>query len=107
MPPTRATPPGNGPEQTHVDGVHLQVTRDTDRPSKIACREAVAKRRAQPITCICQDAGEAHAGRDHAIDLSKCDLRLGTCGSIFDRNARTIQPRWITSPTLRKKKTQR
>src|SRR4029077_11918658 len=77
MPPTRATPPGNGPEQTHVDGVHLQVTRDTDRPRKIAGREAVAKRRAQPIPCICQDAGEAHAGRDHAIDLSKCDLRLG------------------------------
>ena len=91
MPPTRATPP-DGPEQTHVYGVHLQVT-DTDRPRKIACREAVAKRRAQPITCICQDAGEAHAGRDHTIDLSECDLRLGTCGSIFDRNARTLQPR--------------
>ena len=86
MPPTRPTPPGNGPEQTHVDGVHRQVTRDTDRPSKIARCEAMAKRRAQPITGICQDAGEAHAGRDQAIDLSKCNLGLGTCGSIFDRN---------------------
>src|SRR3974377_2607549 len=71
MPPTRATPLGNGPEQTHVDGEHLEGARDTDRPSKIARCEAVAKRRAQPITCICQDAGEAHAGRDQAIDLSK------------------------------------
>jgi hypothetical protein len=41
MSPTRATPPGNGPEQTHVDGIHLQVTRDTERPSKIAHRDAV------------------------------------------------------------------
>ena len=58
--PTRATPPGNGPEQTHVDGVHLQVTRDTDRPSKIACREAVAKRRAQRRTFITRAARVVH-----------------------------------------------
>src|SRR6476660_1974239 len=61
MSPTRATPPGNGPEQTHVDRIHLQVTRDTDRPSKIASREALAKRRAQPVTCIGQHTTEAHA----------------------------------------------
>ena len=31
-----------------------QRARADARPSKIACREAVAKRRAQPITCICR-----------------------------------------------------
>src|ERR1700674_1790453 len=62
MPPTRAAPLSNGPDETHVDRVHLQVTRDADRPSKIASREALAKRRAQPVTCICQHTTEAHAG---------------------------------------------
>ena len=41
---------GIGPDEPHVDRIHLQVTRDTDRPSKIASREALAKRRAQPGT---------------------------------------------------------
>ena len=67
--------------------------RDTHRPSKIACREALAKRRAQPVTCIGQHTTEAHASRGHAIDLSERDLRLGTCRSIFDRNTCTLQPR--------------
>jgi len=83
------------------------VTRDADRPNKIASREAVAKRRAQPVTCIRQYTAEAHAGRGHAIDLSECDLWLGTCRSMFDRNACTLQPRSIACPTLGKKKAQR
>jgi hypothetical protein len=29
----------------------------------------LAKRRAQPVTCIGQHTTEAHAGRGHAIDL--------------------------------------
>ena len=42
MPPTRTAPLSNRPDETHVDRVHLQVTRDADRPNKIASREAVA-----------------------------------------------------------------
>lgn len=42
MPPTRAAPLGNGPDETHIDWVDLQVTRDADRPCKIASREALA-----------------------------------------------------------------
>src|ERR1700730_9430087 len=83
MPPTRATPLSNGPDETHVDRVHLQVTGDADRPSKIASREALAKRCAQPVTCICQHTAEPHAGRGPAIDLSERDLRLGTCHSLL------------------------
>src|SRR6266581_1803215 len=52
MPPSRATPFGNGPDQPHADTVHLEVTRDADRPGKIASREPLAKRRAEPITGI-------------------------------------------------------
>src|ERR1700737_4167989 len=107
MPPTRAAPLSNGPDETHVDRVHLQVTRDADRPSKIASREALAKRRAQPVTCICQHTTEAHAGRGHAINLSERDLRLGQCRLIFERNACTLHPRWATFPLLGKKKRQR
>jgi hypothetical protein len=36
----------DGPDETHVERVYLQATRDADRPSKIASREALAKRRA-------------------------------------------------------------
>ena len=77
----------------HVDRVHLEVTGDADRSSKIASREALAKRRAQPVTCIGQYTAEAHAGRCHTIDLSERNLRLGTGRSIFDRNTCTLQPR--------------
>src|SRR6202048_212240 len=106
MPPTRAAPLSNGPDETHVDR-GLQVTRDAARPSKMASREALAKRRAQPVTCICQHTTEAHAGRGHAINLSERDLRLGQCRLIFERNACTLQPRSGTCPALGKKKTQR
>jgi hypothetical protein len=50
-------------------------------------------------------AAEAHPGRGHAINLRGRDLRLGTCRSIFDRNARALQPLPITCPTLGKKQT--
>jgi hypothetical protein len=58
MPPTRAAPLSHGPDETNVDRVHLQVTRDADCPSKIAGREALTKRRAQPVTCIGQYTAE-------------------------------------------------
>jgi hypothetical protein len=53
-----------------------------------------------PVTGIRQHTAEAHTGRHHAIDLSERDLRLGPCGSIFDRNARPLQPHRIARPTL-------
>ena len=34
----------------------------------------MAKRRAQPVTCIGQYTAKAHAGRSHAIDLSERDV---------------------------------
>ena len=77
----------NGPDEPHVNRIHLQVTRIPDRPSKIASREALAKRRAQPVTCIGQHTTEAHASRGNAVDLSERDLRLGTCRLRFKRNA--------------------
>jgi hypothetical protein len=50
----------------------------------------LAERRAQPVTGIRQHTAKAHAGRDHAINLSQGDLRLGPCHSMFDRNARSL-----------------
>src|SRR5262249_33865299 len=104
---TGAAPLGRGQGETQVDRVHLEGRGEATPPSKIASREALAKRRAQPVTCIGQYAAEAHARRSHTIDLSERDLRLGTCRSIFDWNTCTLQPPWVTCPTLRKKKTQR
>ena len=54
----------------------------------------------EPVTGIRQHTAEAHTGRHHAIDLSERDLRLGPCGSIFDRNARPLQPHRIARPAL-------
>src|SRR6266702_881564 len=102
MPPSRATPFGNGPDQPHADTVHLEVTRDADRPGKIASREPLAKRCAQPVTGICQHTAEAHTGRDHAIDLSQGNLWLGPCSSAFDRNARSPQPHPVVRRALGK-----
>src|SRR5262245_16117148 len=90
MPPSRATPFSNGPDELHADRVHLEVTRDADRPGKLASREPLAKRRAQPVTGIRQHTAEAHTGRHHAINLRERDLRLGPCRAIFDRNARSL-----------------
>src|SRR6201984_2943576 len=107
MPPTRAAPLSTGPDETPVDRVPLQVTRDADRPSKIASREALAKRRAQSVTCIREHTAEAHPGRGHPIDLGERDLRLGTCRSIFHRKTRSLEPHPVVRPALGKKKTQR
>ena len=104
---TGTTAPGNWPDQLHIDRVHLEVTRNTDRPGKLASRKLLTERRAHPITGIRQHAAEAHTGRDHTIDLRQGDLRLRPCRSIFGRNARSLQPCPITRPTLGKEKTQR
>jgi hypothetical protein len=75
MPPTRAASPGNGPDQLHADRVHLEVTRDADRPGKFASREPLAKQRAQSVTGIRQHTAEVHTGRDNTLDLGERDLR--------------------------------
>src|SRR5947208_9766927 len=63
MPPSRAAPLGNGPDELHADRVYLEVTRDADGPGKLASREPLAKRRAQPVTGVRQHTAEAHTGR--------------------------------------------
>jgi hypothetical protein len=90
MPPSRAAPLGNGPDQLHADGIHLEMMRDANRPGNIAGRKPLAERRAQPVTGIPQHTAEAHTGRHHPIDLSEGDLWLRTGGSVFDRNARSL-----------------
>src|SRR5438094_8955442 len=89
MPPSRAAPLGNGPDELHADRVYLEVTRDADGPGKLASREPLAKRRAQPVTGVRQHTAEAHTGCYHTVDLGQGDLRLRSCHSIFDRNARS------------------
>src|SRR5438876_2134269 len=43
MPPSRAAPLGNGPDELHADRVYLEVTRDADGPGKLASREPLAR----------------------------------------------------------------
>ena len=107
MPLTGTAALGNRPDHLHIGRVNLEVPRNADRPGKLASREPLAERRAQPITGIRQHAAEAHTGRDDAIDLRQGDLRLRPCRSIFGRNARSLQPSPIARPTLGKKQPQR
>ena len=90
MPPWRTAPLGDWPDEPHADRIYLEVTRDADGPGKIASREPLAKRRAQPVTGVRQHTAKAHTGRYHAIDLGQGDLGLRPCHSIFDRNARSL-----------------
>src|SRR5437588_11031160 len=94
----------NWPDQLHTDGVHLEVTRDANSPGKFAGGEALTERRTQPITGVRQHTAKAHTGCDHAIDLSQGHLRFRSCSSIFDRNARSLQPPPDRSPTSREGK---
>jgi hypothetical protein len=95
-----------GPDQPQPDRVHLEATRNADRPGKVASREPLTKRRAQPVTGIRQPTADAQVGCDHAINLGERDLRLGACRSTFERNVRPLKPRLIARPTLGKKEAQ-
>ena len=66
------------------------MTRNANSPGKLAGREPMPERRTQSITGIRQHTVEACTGSDDAIDLRQGDLRLCSCGSIFDRNARSL-----------------
>src|SRR5207237_7483950 len=92
MPPSRAAPLGNGPDELHADRVYLEVTRDADGPGKLASREPLAKRRAQPVTGVRQHTAEAHTGRYHTVDLGQGDLRLCAGGRRL-RAERAVSPR--------------
>src|SRR5476651_647444 len=95
--------PSNRPDHLHIGRVHFEVTRNTDRPGKLASREPLPERRAHPITRIRQHAAKAHTGRDDTIDLSQGYLRLRPCRSISGRNTRSLQPRPLARPTLGQK----
>ena len=135
MPLSRAAPLSNRPDHLHAEGIDFEMPRNVDGPDKLASRQALAERRAQPITRIRYDTAEAHTGHgwrelfggklisvihmprgylpillarsDHAIDFGKRHLGLGARCPIFDRNACTLQPRRIACPTLGEKKKQR
>src|SRR5437016_6352772 len=90
----------------HIGRVYLEVPRNTDRPSKLASREPLAERRAQPTPGIRQHAAETYTSRDRPIDLRQSDLRLGPRRSIVGRYTRSLQPSLIARPTLGKKQPQ-
>ena len=52
----------NDYDQLHANGVHLEVTRDTDGPDKLASREPLAEWRAHSVTGIRQYTTEADTG---------------------------------------------
>src|SRR3974390_3913200 len=107
MPFSRTSTSCNWPDHLATTGVHLEVTRNANSPGKLAGREPLPKRRAQPITRIRQHTAEAYTGSDYAIDLRQGDLRFCSCGSIFERNARSLQPSPIIRPVLGKEKAKR
>src|SRR3979409_1979511 len=107
VPLTGTAAPGNRPDHPHIGRVHLEVTRDADRPGKFASCEPLPERRAHPIARIRQPPAKTHTGGDHTIDLRQGDLRLRPCRSIFARNTRSLQPSALARPTLGKKQPQR
>ena len=92
--------------ELYPNGVHLEVTRDANRPGKLAGRQPLTERRTETVTGIRQHTAEAHADRYQAINLRQCDLGLCPCSSIFDRNTGSLQPLLIANPTVWKKKPQ-
>src|SRR6516165_2167695 len=107
VPLTGTTALCNWPDHPHIGRVHLEVPRNTDRPSKFASCEPLTERRAQPITGIRQHAAKAHTGRDGTIDLRQSHFRFRSCRSTFGRNTRSLQSRPLARPTLGKKQPQR
>ncbi len=81
------------------------MTRNANRPGQFAGREPLAKRRAQPITGIRQDAAKADAGRDDTIQLRQSQSRRPP-HPVFGWNARSLQPRPVARPTLGKEQPQ-
>src|SRR6516162_3970004 len=53
---------GYRPNQLHANGVHLEVTRDTNGPGKLASREPLAEWRAHSVTGIRQYTTEVDTG---------------------------------------------
>src|SRR5215471_15327664 len=102
--PLTGPPPhfGTRPNELNVDGVHLEVTRDANRPGKLARRKTLTERRAEPVTGIRQHTAKTHADRYHAIDLGQRDLRLCPRHSIVGWNSSSLQPPLIVDPTVGK-----
>src|SRR6476620_7864787 len=91
---------GNWPNELYPNRVHLEVTRDANRPGKLAGRQPLTERRTETVTGIRQSTAEAHADRYQAINLRQCDLGLCPCSAIFGRNTSSLQPPPIVDPTV-------
>src|SRR4029077_17943970 len=81
-----------GPNSPHIGGVSLEVPRNPDRPSKLASREPLAERRAQPIPGIRQHAAETYTSRDRPVDLRQSRNETRTPAQI----ARSISAKAIS-----------
>ena len=57
---------GNWPNELYPNRVHLEVTRDANRPGKLAGRQPLTERRTETVTGIRQHTAEAHADRYQA-----------------------------------------
>src|SRR6266516_7540181 len=107
MPPSRAAPLGNGPDELHADRVYLEVTRDADGPGKLASREPLAKRRAQPVTGVRQHTAEPPARRVTASIIDRGQLVPGT-KSDDQFECRTVSALDVTTkPPLRHERRRR
>src|SRR5258708_36189568 len=62
VPLTGTAAPSNRPDHLHIGRVHLEVTRNTDRPGKFASCEPLAERRAPPSTGLCRHPGKTDTG---------------------------------------------
>src|SRR5262245_54358593 len=98
---------GNRPDHPHIGRVHFEVTRNTDRPGKLASGERWAEWTAHPIAGVREHAAKPYTGRHGTLDLHQSQLRLRARRSIFGRHTRSIQPCPTARPTLGKKQPQR
>jgi hypothetical protein len=81
MPLTRTAAPSTRPDHLHIGRVHLEVTRNTDRPGQYALCEPPTKRRAQPITSISWEPVRVIVLTDFEENTLPRRLRFGVCFS--------------------------
>src|SRR5205823_1885140 len=91
---------GGRKDQSDVGGIDILAFRQANRPLETALAQSLTERPAGPVTGISENAAEAHAGGDHAVDLSDRDFRLRQRGSAFLRHASPRHAFGIVGPVF-------
>ncbi len=74
---------GDGKDQSDVGGIDILAPRQPDRPLETALAQSLTERPAGALSRTGEDATEARARGDDAVNLLDCDFRLRQCVPSF------------------------